>query len=74
MARSRLSIVRSFLFEEDALTATEYAIMLSLVVVVVFSAFPSAGLYLRSAFGRVFPDGSLRDVAVLSRASLDSVS
>ena len=68
MARSLITLVRSFGSEEDAATATEYAVMLSLLVVIVFSTIPSVGFNARMAFGQAMPDGDLPDVFFVSRA------
>jgi Flp pilus assembly pilin Flp len=74
MARSLITLVRLFWSQEHAATATEYAIMLSLLVAVVFAAIPSVGFNPRTTFGQALPDADLPDVVFVSRATLSQSS
>ena len=51
--RQFLASVRRFVAEEDGPTAVEYAVMLSLIVVVCLTAITSIGTKASSAFSKV---------------------
>lgn len=48
---SSLNLIKRFLFEEDGPTATEYAIMLALIILVAFVSLTSLGTSVRDTFG-----------------------
>ena len=53
--------VKSFLVSEDGPTATEYAVMLALIIIVALAAITALGNKVSSVFGNVktaLPDGS----------------